>query len=86
MQTAIKRGLKSVFGERSLHLTLPNGLGVDYPKSDREEAETTDFPPNELTYIGHQDEFAGTPWHKHVPARVEAATESHGERRLDDGR
>ena len=51
------------------HITLPNGLGVDYP-SDRGD-EVTGVPTNELTSLGHQDEFAGTPWHKHVPARLE---------------
>jgi small-conductance mechanosensitive channel len=29
-------------------------------------------PPNELTSIDARDPFAGTPWHKFVPARVEA--------------
>jgi anaerobic selenocysteine-containing dehydrogenase len=52
------------------HVTLPNGLGVDYP--DPDGAPTiTGVPINELTSIGHQDPFAGTPWHKHVPARIE---------------
>ncbi len=56
---------------RDGHVTLPNGLGVDYPGEDGEPA-LTGAPANELTSIGHEDEFAGTPWHKHVPARVEA--------------
>jgi hypothetical protein len=29
-------------------------------------------PPNELTASEDRDAFAGTPWHKYVPARVEA--------------
>jgi len=29
-------------------------------------------PPNELTASEDRDRFAGTPWHKHVPARLEA--------------
>ncbi len=56
---------------RAGHVTLPNGYGVDYP-SDSGGDEVTGAPPNELTSIGHEDPFAGTPWHKHVPARVEA--------------
>lgn len=50
-------------------VTLPNGMGVDYPTDDGRTA--AGVPVNELTSLGHQDPFAGTPWHKHVPARVE---------------
>ena len=57
------------------HITLPNGLGVDYPAAEGESVPTG-TPVNELTYLGHQDPFAGTPWHKHVPARVEAIKSS----------
>jgi hypothetical protein len=32
----------------------------------------TGVPANELTAVGWRDPLAGTPWHKHVPARVEA--------------
>ena len=32
----------------------------------------TGAAPNELTARDDRDRFAGTPWHKHVPARVEA--------------
>ena len=32
----------------------------------------TGIAPNELTSSNWRDPFAGTPWHKHVPARVEA--------------
>jgi hypothetical protein len=28
-------------------------------------------PPNELTSSHRRDWLAGTPWHKHVPARIE---------------
>jgi anaerobic selenocysteine-containing dehydrogenase len=52
------------------HVTLPNGHGVDYP-SDSGDLHLTGAPTNELTSIGHEDAFAGTPWHKHVPARLE---------------
>lgn len=52
-------------------LALPNGLGVDYPQDDgtRQQAGAA---PNELTAAEHRDPFVGTPWHKSVPARLEA--------------
>ena len=50
------------------HVSLPNGLGLDYP-----DAETPGVSPNELTRSEDRDWFAGTPWHKYTPARVEAA-------------
>ena len=53
------------------HVSLPNGNGVDYPGADGEPA-LTGTPANELTTLGWRDKFVGTPWHKHVPARVEA--------------
>ena len=34
---------------------------------------STGVAPNELTAGEDSDWLAGTPWHKHVPARVEAA-------------
>ena len=34
---------------------------------------TTGVAPNELTSVEDRDPFVGTPWHKHVPARVERA-------------
>ena len=53
------------------HVTLPNGAGLWYP--DREGQEFLHgVPPNELTSSEHRDWIAGTPFHKHVPARVEA--------------
>ena len=48
------------------HASLPNGYGLDHP-----DAETPGVSPNELTSIGWRDDRAGTPWHKHVPARLE---------------
>jgi anaerobic selenocysteine-containing dehydrogenase len=48
------------------HVALPNGLGLGYPGSG-----TTGVAPNELTSVEDRDPFVGTPWHKHVPARVE---------------
>jgi anaerobic selenocysteine-containing dehydrogenase len=53
------------------HITLPNGMGLDYPGDDN-EAKATGVSPNELTAQDWRDHIAGTPWHKHVPARVEA--------------
>ena len=55
---------------QSGHVSLPNGLGLDYP-NDR-GGTTTGVAPNELTSSGDRDPFVGTPWHKHVPARIEA--------------
>src|SRR5439155_21310526 len=50
------------------HVSLPNGLGLDSPDG----LVRTGVAPNELTDLKRRDEFAGTPWHKYVPARVEA--------------
>jgi formate dehydrogenase len=52
------------------HVSLPNGLGVDYPSEDGSVA-ATGAAPNELTASEDRDWIAGTPWHKHVPARLE---------------
>ena len=49
------------------HLALPNGLGLGYCDV------TTGVALNELTRAEDRDPFVGTPWHKHVPARVERA-------------
>jgi anaerobic selenocysteine-containing dehydrogenase len=51
------------------HVTLPNGLGLSYP--DEAGEVVAGVAPNELTAVGDRDPFAGTPWHKHVPARLE---------------
>ncbi|GII51655.1 oxidoreductase [Planotetraspora thailandica] len=53
------------------HVSLPNGLGLSYPGADGAPS-VTGAAPNELTAAGDRDPYAGTPWHKHVPARVEA--------------
>jgi anaerobic selenocysteine-containing dehydrogenase len=55
------------------HISLPNGLGLDYPDAEGRPV-VTGVPPNELTTTEDRDWLAGTPWHKHVPARVEAVT------------
>ena len=51
------------------HVSLPNGQGLTYPSV----ADDTDLgiSPNELTSEEDRDWFAGTPWHKHVRARLE---------------
>jgi formate dehydrogenase len=55
------------------HVSLPNGQGVDYP-DEHGQPLLTGVPANELTSLRWRDPLAGTPWHKHVPARVEALT------------
>ena len=52
------------------HVALPNGLGVDYV--DDGGRVTAGVAPNELTSSSDRDPWAGTPWHKSVPARLEA--------------
>jgi anaerobic selenocysteine-containing dehydrogenase len=70
-----KRGTVEVLVELSEvmqpgHISLPNGMGVDYPAEDGVVA--AGVAPNELTAGEDRDWLAGTPWHKHVPARLEA--------------
>jgi anaerobic selenocysteine-containing dehydrogenase len=48
------------------HLSLPNGLGVGPG-----DGGAVGVAPNELTSTADRDPFVGTPWHKHVPARIE---------------
>ena len=52
------------------HISLPNGQGVDYP-DEQGEPVLTGVPANDLTSLEWRDPLAGTPWHKHVPARIE---------------
>ena len=52
------------------HLSLPNGLGLDFPGIDG-AIGTAGVAPNELTRSEDRDWLAGTPWHKSTPARVE---------------
>ncbi|MFG1793491.1 molybdopterin-dependent oxidoreductase [Nocardia sp. NPDC049149] len=51
------------------HASLPNGLGLDLPTGDT--THRTGVAANELTDLTWRDAIAGTPWHKHVPARIE---------------
>lgn len=57
------------------HIALPNGFGVDHVGADG-RAVTPGVAPNELTASHWRDAYAGTPWHKHVPARIERAAAS----------
>ena len=51
------------------HLSLPNGTGTDRLVDG--ERVVDGVAPNELTHSFQRDRFAGTPWHKTVPARLE---------------
>jgi anaerobic selenocysteine-containing dehydrogenase len=53
------------------HVSLPNGLGLDHTSNGGDRIQTG-VAPNELTASEDRDWLAGTPWHKHVPARIEA--------------
>ena len=59
LSTAMQRG----------HVSLPNGMGLDA----RGDGALGGVAPNELTALEDRDPFVGTPWHKHVPARIEVA-------------
>jgi anaerobic selenocysteine-containing dehydrogenase len=50
------------------HVSLPNGFGLD-----NEDGGRSGVAINELTSLDARDRFAGTPHHKIVPARIEAA-------------
>lgn len=70
-----KRGSAEVVIEltdtlRPGHVSLPNGQGLTFTPNGG-GASVTGVAPNELTSTEDRDPVAGTPWHKHVPARVE---------------
>jgi len=52
------------------HLALPNGLGLDHLEGERRIR--TGVGPNEFTASEDRDPWVGTPWHKSIPARLEA--------------
>ncbi|MGX5210459.1 molybdopterin dinucleotide binding domain-containing protein [Streptomyces violaceus] len=54
------------------HAALPNGFGLDLPTEDG-GTERTGVALNSLTDLNWRDPIAGTPWHKHVPARIQPA-------------
>lgn len=79
VRVTTKRGSATVPAEvsdtmRPGHISLPNGLGLRYPDGDSMPA--TGVAPNELTASEDRDPFVGTPWHKHVRARLEAVAAS----------
>jgi anaerobic selenocysteine-containing dehydrogenase len=54
------------------HVSLPNGMGLDEPGPGVDGAvQRVGAAPNEFTDNSRRDAFAGTPWHKLVPARLE---------------
>lgn len=53
------------------HASLPNGFGVDFVDAEG-RTRVPGVAPNTLTSSDWRDAYAGTPWHKHVPARIEA--------------
>lgn len=72
LQLTTKRGSAKVVVEisesmRTGHISLPNGHGLEF------DGEVHGVAPNELTAAEDRDPFAGTPWHKYVPARLELA-------------
>ena len=76
VRLSTRRGSAEVaveISERMLpgHVSLPNGLGLDFPDASGGRS-ATGVAPNELTRSEDRDWLAGTPWHKHTPARVEA--------------
>jgi anaerobic selenocysteine-containing dehydrogenase len=70
-----KRGEAIVFVEfddrmKEGSISLPNGQGLTYPNLSGDEEQTGVYL-NELTDLNDRDPFVGTPWHKHVRARLE---------------
>ena len=61
---------------RAGHVSLPNGMGLDEPGRTLDGAAgplvRVGSAPNDFTDNARRDPVAGTPWHKFVPARVEA--------------
>ena len=52
------------------HISLPNGTGIDYTDASGTN-HRRGVAPNEFTDASSRDFLAGTPWHKHIPARLE---------------
>jgi anaerobic selenocysteine-containing dehydrogenase len=55
---------------RAGHLSLPNGFGLSVEEPTGSPV-ITGVAANELTSTQDRDEWVGTPWHKHVPARLD---------------
>ena len=49
---------------------MPNGIGLRSPDANGKEV-VTGISPNELTAVEGCDDFAYTPWHKFVLARLD---------------
>jgi anaerobic selenocysteine-containing dehydrogenase len=62
--------LEISFEMQAGHISLPNGLGIDYPQPDGSMVRKG-VSLNELTSTADRDPFVGTPWHKRVAARIE---------------
>ena len=58
---------------RAGHLALPNGLGLT--ADDPAGGPVTTVAADMLTDDQDRDEWAGTPWHKHVPASIDIIPE-----------
>ena len=74
-QLSTRRGSADVVIEvsdrmRPGHISLPNGTGLRLEET-RGNGESLGVAPNELTDASRRDFLAGTPWHKHVPARLD---------------
>lgn len=52
------------------HVSLPNGAGIEFTDASG-NAHRRGVAPNEFTDSFSRDFLAGTPWHKHIPARLE---------------
>lgn len=52
------------------HISLPNGTGIDYT-DENGDVIRKGLAPNEFTDASRRDFLAGTPWHKHIPAKLE---------------
>ncbi len=75
LRLSTRRGSVEVIAEVSPamqpgHISLPNGQGLGYRAADGSIVHAG-VAPNELTDVAQRDFLAGTPWHKHVPARLE---------------
>jgi anaerobic selenocysteine-containing dehydrogenase len=75
LKLSTRRGSATVVAEvtpnmQAGHVSLPNGQGLDYRAADGSIVRRG-VAPNELTDVAMRDFLAGTPWHKHVPARLE---------------
>lgn len=52
------------------HISIPNGTGIDYLDENGKQVKLG-LAPNEFSASEDRDFLAGTPWHKHIPAKLE---------------